>query len=264
MDYYSYMKKREKLWYKNGIGREILEDSYVKHCVVSTDYLAEAMKKKYPDKTVFVSYNKLGQEQMQLAEKTLAKKERIKVKDGKVRIGYFSGSKSHNKDFETVADVLLKILAENKHVMLMVVGYVDLDDSFVAFSQQIEHIPFVQVEKLPEFILRSDINIVPLEVNNPFCQAKSAIKYLEAAILEVPTVAVATGDFRRCIKNGTNGFVAENNEDWYAYLTKLINDGELRKKIGSQAKKDVLAHHTTRSSTKSDQLASFVQRQLSR
>jgi glycosyltransferase involved in cell wall biosynthesis len=262
MDYYNFMDAMEKSWYENGIGREILENKYVKHCVVATDYLAQAIKKKYPDKKVFVSYNRLGSEQIVLARETLAKRNQLKINDGKIRIGYFSGSKSHNKDFNTITDVMIKILRENANAILMVVGHLDLDEKFSQVATQIERIAFVSVQKLPELILRADINIAPLEINNPFCQAKSALKFFETGLLEIPTVASATPDFRRCIRNGENGFVAENNADWEDFLTRLVQNKNLREEIGRQAKKDALKNHNAANKQEIEEFVEFIRSDL--
>lgn len=247
MDYYRHMVPREKRWYENGIGRELLEDASMKRCIVSTDFLAEALRKKYPDKEVFVSYNKLGRAQVAAAEKALEEKSLFSRRDGKIRIGYFSGSRSHDKDFECVSDVLLCLLRENGQIVLVVVGHLDLPEKFNSVRSQVEKIPFVPIEKLPGLIFSTDVSIAPLEVENPFCQAKSAIKFFEAGILGVPTVAAATGDFVRCIENGKNGFVARTEEEWHSFLSKLISDRSLRERLGNQARLDVLAHHTTES-----------------
>ena len=247
--YFSYMNHtmtaQEKKWYTNGIGREFLEDSYIKDCVVSTDYLKQAMLQKYPHKQVFVSYNKLNQKQIQWANQALEKKDKIKVQDDKVRIGYFSGSKSHDKDFDVVKNALLKILQENKNAILVIVGYLKLSSDFETVKDQIEMKNFVSLKKLATLILNCDINLAPLEIANPFCQAKSGLKFFEAGILEVPTIASATGSFKQLIKNGENGFLAENENDWYKYLTALIKDKKLRSQIGETARKDSLKKHTT-------------------
>lgn len=248
-EYFSYMyhamTAQEKKWYLNGIGREFLEDPYIKDCVVSTDYLKEAMLQKYPRKQVFVSYNKLNRKQIQWANQALLKKNKIKIADGKIRIGYFSGSKSHNKDFDVVKSALLKILQENKNAILVVVGYLELNSDFEAVKSQIEIKNFVSLKKLANLILSCDINLAPLEITNPFCQAKSGLKFFEAGILEIPTVATATGSFKRLIENGKNGFLAEDESDWYKSLTSLVKDEKLRERIGKMARKDALEKHTT-------------------
>ncbi len=245
MEYYRHMVPREKAWYENGIGRELLEDTSVRRCIVSTDFLAEAMRKKYPDKEVFVSCNTIGKVQVAAAEKAFAQKSLLNKRDGKIRIGYFSGSQSHNKDFESVSDVLLRLLREQEQVSLVIVGHLDLPESFASVMSRVEKRSFVPMKELSNIILSVDINIAPLEIENPFCQAKSAIKFFEAGILGVPTVATATGDFVRCIRNDENGFVARTQEEWHAFLSSMIADRDLRERLGAQARLDVLVYHTT-------------------
>lgn len=244
MHYYQFMGKEEKSWYENGIGRELLEDPAITHCVVSTHYLAEAIRKKYPAKNIFISRNKLSAEQQKHARKALAKKNLLRPRDGKTRIGYFSGSRSHDNDFETVAGVLLKVLKENKHAVLVIAGHLKLSEVFDQVKDQVEYHSFVPLKKLPELIARCDINIVPLEMDNPFCQAKSALKFFEAGVLEAPTIAAATDSFNRTITHQENGFLAGNSDDWYNYLALLIKNVDLREKIGKRAREDSLKYHT--------------------
>jgi glycosyltransferase involved in cell wall biosynthesis len=247
MDYYRFMGEEERGWYENGIGREILEKNFVTNCLVSTDFLAEVMRSKYPDKKVLVAYNTLGTAQVKLAEETLVRKEKLRSDDGRIRIGYFSGSRSHNKDFDVVAPVLLALLQRDKRVVLRVVGHLDIGQEFEIVKNQIEVISFVSLRKLSELIATVDINIVPLETENSFCLAKSAIKYMEAGVLGVPTIASATPDFARCICDGENGLLAHNMSEWETKLAQCIDDKVLRERLGEAARANVLAYHTTRS-----------------
>lgn len=244
MDYFSFMQEEEQSWYRNGIGREILEDEYVKDCIVSTDYLAQELKKKYPQKNIFVSTNKMSKKQVSWAQDAYLKKNLYQEKDGKIRIGYFSGSNSHNKDFSVVSSVLIRILKENPQVILMLVGHLDVGDQFELFQGQIERHPFVSLKDLPKLMLKVDINIAPLEINNPFCQAKSALKFFEIGILGIPTVATATDSFKKVIDNGKNGFLAEKEDQWYQSLSELIRNQILRHKIGQQARVDTIDRYT--------------------
>ena len=68
--------------------------------------------------------------------------------------------------------------------------------------------PFASWEKHLENIAGVDINIAPLEIGNPFCESKSELKFIEAGIVGVPTVAAATQTFREAIEDGVDGFVA--------------------------------------------------------
>lgn len=263
MHYYNFMSEEEKGWYENGIGREVLEDSYVKKCIVSTELLGKKLKEKYPEKNVYVSENKLNKKQAYWAEKALKKKEKIKVGDGKIRIGYFSGSKSHDADFEAVSDVILKILQEDSNVILMVVGHLNIDGKFSVVKNQIERHSFVPLRKLPQLILLADINIIPLEIDNPFCQAKSGLKFFEAGLVEVPTIASSTEPLRQIIENEKSGFLAETENDWEKYLKLLIGDQDLRIQIGSQAKIDSLEKYTTQKiHPGTEKLAKYMSRKI--
>jgi hypothetical protein len=62
---------------------------------------------------------------------------------------------------------------------------------------------------------------------------------MEAAMLEVPTVASDVLPYRD-IKHGKTGYLATTSNQFTKYLKWLIEDKELRKRIGKAAKQDVL------------------------
>src|SRR5439155_11599499 len=92
-----------------------------------------------------------------------------------------------------------------------------------------------------------DICIAPLEPDNPFTEAKSCIKYLEAALVGVPTIASPRSDYRRAMTPGASGFLADSPAEWRTSLDRLIGSSGLRHEIGQRARANVLRHHTTRS-----------------
>ena len=66
-------------------------------------------------------------------------------------------------------------------------------------------------------------------------------KILEAALVEVATVASPTGPFRRAITHGKTGFLAASADDWYVYLSRLASDPERRLCVARQAYHAALA-----------------------
>lgn len=88
-----------------------------------------------------------------------------------------------------------------------------------------------------------DVNLAPLELGNVFCEAKSELKFIEAALADVPTVASPTEPYRRAIRDGENGYLARNPEEWYAALLRLVDDPALRLRVGRAAQRDVLRHY---------------------
>lgn len=200
--------------------------------ICPTDFLAtkavEAGRKAY------VIRNGFDSELVQIYSKCLA--ERNFSNDKKtIKIGYFSGTNTHQKDFHSIAPIILKILEEYPHVTLYVCGFLELDSRFNKYIHKIEKSPFVPLEQLADSLSKISINIAPLEPGNIFCESKSELKYFYAGILKIPTVASATDAFRYAIKDGENGFLASNGKEWYASLRALIEDSSLRKRIGEKA-----------------------------
>ena len=91
-----------------------------------------------------------------------------------------------------------------------------------------------------------DINLAPLELNNPFTECKSSLKYFEAAILGVPTVASDLEPYRESIAQGKMATSAAPKREWFRCISRLIEEPSLREKMGSMARKDALINWTTR------------------
>ncbi|NHO31618.1 glycosyltransferase [Acetobacter fallax] len=168
---------------------------------------------------------------------------------GLIRIGYASGTRTHQRDFAVVADVLAELM--QTYTSLRLVLFRESDNqrsvllmeefpSLAPFADQIEWRDLVPLDALPDEYARFDINIAPLEVGNPFCEAKSEIKFFEPALTSVPSVVSPTSPFRACIINGVTGFLAETQDEWRTALTRLIESPDLRTRIARNAASHVL------------------------
>ena len=118
-------------------------------------------------------------------------------------------------------------------------GLLALDPEFGRFGERVKHLPFVHWMEVPAVLNSMDINLAPLEQGNMFCRAKSELKYFEAAILAVPTVASRIDPFEFAIVSGENGFLAGDTAEWIKALEALIEDPALRRTIGERARADV-------------------------
>jgi glycosyltransferase involved in cell wall biosynthesis len=121
----------------------------------------------------------------------------------------------------------------------------DIESKLNKFSGRIKQLPYVTRDKHFENVASVDINIAPLEIGNPFCESKSELKFFEAGIVGVPTVATATQPFFEAIEDGIDGFVAADSEQWIEKLEKLIHDEELRRSMGENAREKALGKYTT-------------------
>jgi glycosyltransferase involved in cell wall biosynthesis len=246
MDFFERLNTLERKQYETGVGSEILKDEYVKTCVTATSYLAE--KLKVYGKKVFISKNKLSNYDIEVAQEILENKTDLEKSRTTIKIGYFSGTASHDKDFETVKDVLSGLLEKYPQVELHLFGPLEIDHMYANFDERVKKHPFVPWEKHLENIAGTDINIAPLEVGNPFCESKSELKFIEAGIVSVPTVAAATQTFQEAIEDEVDGFVAGDDEEWREKLEKLILSGDLRRQMGEVAREKVLENYTNKNS----------------
>jgi glycosyltransferase involved in cell wall biosynthesis len=242
MDYFRKMNALERKLYENGVGGEILADPYVKACTTTTSFLADKLREK--GKRVFVVPNKLSRRDVALAEEILASRKEEEGPDGTVTAGYFSGTISHNKDFATITDVLVAMFERHPNFRLFLAGPLDTESVLQRYADRIERLPYVPRDRHFRNISKVDINLLPLETGNPFCEAKSELKFFEAGILGVPTVASATRPYREAIQDGEDGFVAETSEEWMKKLEQLVTDKVLRRSMGQKARAKALRKYT--------------------
>jgi glycosyltransferase involved in cell wall biosynthesis len=157
--------------------------------------------------------------------------------DRHIRLGYASGAPTHQKDFARIAAPLAAVLTERPEVILTIVGYLDLTEfpELITHSPHIERRPLVPHHELGRDYARFDINLAPLEAGNPFCEAKSELKYFEAALVQVPTVAAATAPYAAAIQSGINGYIARSEAEWRDLLVTLIDEQDTRRRLGREA-----------------------------
>ncbi len=211
--------------------------------IASTNFLAEEIRKL--GKPAWVHRNGFSQEVLQLSESARRSKSEGA---GPTVIGYASGTPTHDRDFALVRQALLEILAEQENVTLHLVGPLDPGAGFERFggsaSVRIRRLPFVPWRNLPAILRDFDINLAPLVLDNPFSQSKSEIKYMEAGLVDVPTVASPTDAFRFAITHGENGLLADSPEAWKACLLRLVTEPDFRRQMGKEAYRHVLQEYS--------------------
>jgi glycosyltransferase involved in cell wall biosynthesis len=166
------------------------------------------------------------------------------VSDDFLRIGYASGTRTHQRDFAVAVPAIARILRENSNVRLSLFLDGTSGEGVVLahefpelneLSDRIEWRPLVKLADLPKELARFSINIAPLEMNNEFCEAKSELKFFEAALVGVPTVATPTGPFKRAIIHDVTGMLAGSDDAWYAAIADLLSHPEKRARIAQAA-----------------------------
>lgn len=235
------MPDEQAVLYYEGVWRyrqTLLVSDFV---VASTEYLADRARKL--GKTAFVHRNGLSHWMIEQG-RALAQQPRREPSDDLVVLGYGSGTDTHRKDLAEIALALSQILQRHPEVELHIVGPIELPDALKGLEGRIRHRPLVGWREWLSVLNTFDVNLASLESENPFCEAKSEIKYTEAAILGIPTVASRADAYTFAIRDGETGFLAASTEEWIAKLERLVTDPVLRRRVGLNARADVLARYT--------------------
>lgn len=151
-----------------------------------------------------------------------------------ITIGW-SGSISTIKHFELLLPVLLKVQERYKErVTFKVLGdkhykHVQLQAQALAWTEETE------VDELNCF----DIGLMPLP-NDDWANGKCGLKGLSYMACGVATIMSAVGVNTQIIQHGENGYLARNHEDWFELICKLVEDAELRKKLGEKGRTTVV------------------------
>jgi glycosyltransferase involved in cell wall biosynthesis len=185
-----------------------------------------------------VHRNGFSQEMLRLSEAAFRQRP---ASPERVVIGYASGTPTHNRDFAIVRTALQRVLRRFPQTELRLVGPVDPGEGWEGAGERIRRVPLVPWQELPGLLAQFDINLAPLVCDNAFAQSKSEIKFMEAALVRVPTIASPIEAFSESICSGQNGWLANTSEDWDQALTAWVEDRAGRLRIADRAYADVLA-----------------------
>jgi glycosyltransferase involved in cell wall biosynthesis len=212
--------------------------------ISSTSDLAKEMEPIVKTGEVFVVVNGLDSRNKSLES---AGRRRLR-QDDDIILFYGSGTKAHNADFlDLVGPAVLDLFETNPKVRLVIVGFLVLDSRFDAFRNRVTQISFVpNIQSYWSILAEADINLAVLKPG-PTTNGKSEIKWLEAAVLSVPSVVSDTQTYLNIIDDGGDGLIAATTEQWAVHLEALVASPALRAKIAKAAKQKALSAYSLRS-----------------
>lgn len=202
--------------------------------VASTPSLAEHMKPVVRSGQVFLLPNGLDDRNEDLLT---APSGRVRRNDDVV-LFYGSGTKAHNSDFLDLAGPgLVELMERDPRVKLMVVGHLTLDDRFERVRGRITTLDWTaDIVDYWSLLAEADVNLAVL-ARYPTTDAKSEIKWLEAAVMGIPSIVSDTARYREVVEDGVDALVAGSAEEWRTALTRLVGDAALRASIGAAARR---------------------------
>jgi glycosyltransferase involved in cell wall biosynthesis len=188
--------------------------------LVTNNYLA-AHATAWSGKPAHVIPNFLNREQQEVSDQVWDTKTAGGwARDGRTHLAYFSGSPSHNRDFDLVVDAIARLMDEDDSLWLRVVGFLESRPELARHHARIEVLPLQDFMNLQREIGAIEVNLVPLQ-DNPFSNCKSELKWFEAAVTGALTVASPTHAYRRVIDHGRNGWLSHSHT-WEATLREIL------------------------------------------
>lgn len=156
----------------------------------------------------------------------------------KMVIGW-SGSISTIKHFELAIPVLKKIQKKYpEKIEIHIIGqgtYTHPEINIISKSWSSK----TEVDDLNHF----DIGIMPLP-DNEWVNGKCGLKGLSYMACGVATVMSKVGVNTDIIRHGENGFLASSHGEWLDCLSRLIEDTQLRERIGNAGRETVLQKYS--------------------
>jgi L-malate glycosyltransferase len=144
----------------------------------------------------------------------------------------WTGTHSTLAFLETLQPVMARV-AQLRRIKLLVIA----NKEYSMKEVPTEYLPWkeeTEVEDLHKFAI--GLYSIPA---NEWSLGKSSLKALTYMAIAIPFVATAYGTNFRIMENGVQGYLAATEEEWVDSIVKLIDDVELRKRMGREGRKRV-------------------------
>jgi len=146
-----------------------------------------------------------------------------------ITIGW-SGSITTIKHFNSALEALLQIKSKYKtKVRFKVIG----DPFYKNEALEIQGCAW-SADTEPEDLADIDIGIMPLP-DDEWTQGKCGLKGLQYMAMGIPTIMSPVGVNSEIICHGSNGFLASDTAQWVECLSQLVENADLRKRLGDAA-----------------------------
>jgi glycosyltransferase involved in cell wall biosynthesis len=151
---------------------------------------------------------------------------------GKIRLVWI-GSKSTLKYLAEIKPALEEIGSRFDNAILRII----CDDFFDLQNMEVEKHQWSEETQVID-LATSDFGLAPLP-DNRFTRGKCGFKILQYAAAELPVIASPVGVNAEYVCDGVTGFHAINTSQWVDKISELIENAELRKRMGREGRAKV-------------------------
>ena len=204
-------------------------------------YLASIASKSLGKKADVIS-NSLNRDQLLVSHEIYEAKIRSNfTRDSRFTIGYFSGSPSHQRDFQLISNSLKILLEQRKNVDIIIAGYIELDSSLSAYSDRVRYEHFRDYLSLQNLIGTCELCIAPL-VFSTFTNCKSELKFFESAAVGTACIATPTFSFKQAIHHRNTGYLCRSHE-WIKILLQITENPSCLSSVAQKAQNDAISKY---------------------
>lgn len=190
------------------------------HVMAGNQYLADYASRHNPNVTIIPST--IDTEKYVAAER---------VSGEKITIGW-SGSYSTVQHLDTMRQVLQE-LAKTEDFRLRIIGPATYDLPGV----DVVCTPWQAATEVSD-LQSIDIGLMPLP-DDKWTRGKCGFKALQYISLAIPAICSPVGVNSTIIRDGENGFLADDPSEWIEKITQLLHSADLRQKLGIAGRETV-------------------------
>lgn len=156
-----------------------------------------------------------------------------------VTLGWIGNGRHYADDLIDILQTPLRTLAQTRLLRFRLIGACGVEKLYKCFGaienleiDFIDQLNWAAKNEVADALGEVDIGLYPLS-DSYFNRYKCAFKALEYMASGIPVVATGVGANSETVGHGRCGFVCSSDEDWVTHLTTLIDDVELRKRLGA-------------------------------
>ncbi|TMV83321.1 glycosyltransferase, partial [Thioclava sp. BHET1] len=213
--------------------------------IASTATLRNLMESRVRSGKVFEHHNALGSLHLS-AIRAAASQQAADRKDRPLVLFYGSGTKAHKEDFHDILEPALAAVVRKfpGKVEVRLIGSFDRFKHFDMARDPVQLMePVWDFEEYCSVLAQADINLSVLSPSL-LTDAKSEIKWMEAAMFGIPSVVSATATHLETIDDGRTGLLCSSVVDFTQALISLIENPDRRAEIGSAAREVVMERYS--------------------
>lgn len=163
----------------------------------------------------------------------------------KLNIGWIGGARDQFENLKLLVPIFKKLIEEKIPIKFTLIGALKYKPVYELFqriegleTEIIDSLDWANPEMIPSHIQKFDIGVMPL-IDNEWNRGKCSFKAIEYMACGVVTICSPVGENNYLIRDGENGFLANETEEWVAKIKKLIKDPDLIKKLGKAGQKTI-------------------------